>query len=106
MVSEVGLPPVPKKPKYVHEYPDKFVSKPEDIPETEHWAIITGSRHTDSYGDTGFHIDYEVYLTKEKWERQIQYRLFGPQSGYRESFKALHVKPATLKLSVQVEVKE
>lgn len=115
MVHNVGLPPVPKKKpedEYKHEYADKFAYGSDDIPDVEHWAIVAQGRHSEAgynKGDPseiGFHLDYEVYLTKEKWERCIQYKLFGPSHGYREKFKALHVLPAKLSLSVTVTTSE
>lgn len=107
MVTEAGLPPIPKKAKlegeFVHEYADKYARQPEEIPNEEHWAIVTGSAHTGSYGDTEHHLEYEVYLTKEKWLSQIEYKLFGPSYGYRAQFKALHVLPAQLITKVVVK---
>lgn len=53
-------------------YPDKFARHPADVPDVEHWAIITQGRYSEAgynEGDPstpGYYADYEVYLTKEK----------------------------------------
>lgn len=65
-------------------YPDKYVHKVEDIPNTEHFAIfrqntiyIPGderSRTNPGHGypaSTEYTIDYEAYLTFDKFQAQL-----------------------------------
>lgn len=87
-------------------YADKYVSHPKDIPNVEHWVIVTGSCYTDTShdrGGTNYYTSYEAYLTKEKWESRITELMTGT---YRTDFKALHVYPATIGIQVKVHVDE
>lgn len=97
-------------------YPDKFVNKPEDIPTTEHFAIIEGdsvtipgderSRTNPGHGypeSTNHYIKYEVYFTEEKLLQAVR-ELEEHKFGYKKSFKVLKVTPMTVKKNVSVSV--
>ena len=82
-------------------YADKYVHRPSEIPKVRHWAIIKGSSHTDSYGDTGYHIEYQAYLTKDKWEAAIN--VLEQERGYVQPYVALEVNPAEVIREVKVK---
>ena len=81
-------------------YADKYASKPSEVPTTRHWAIIKGSSHTDSYGETGYHLTYEVYLTKYKWEKAINE--LEQERGFAQPYIAIEAAPALVERKIVV----
>lgn len=103
----VTAPKKETRPK--HEYADKYVKGPDDVPDVEHWAIIGQTTYTTSGYDRGdpdstnYACEYEAYLTKEKWENAIRYRMTDP-SPYKKTFKAIHVLPAQINVTISVAI--
>lgn len=100
------------------EYADKYARTIKDIPTTEHYAIFENesvfipgderSRTNPGHGypeSTQHYINYEVYLTREKWEAAIEYRMTDDPYHSKKNFIAAHVKPVsiTTKITVKVE---
>jgi len=99
-----------------HEYADKYVQCVGDIPQQDHWAIFESSsvhvpgdqRSIDAPGH-GYpayavnFVNYEVYLTEDKWRRQIEYKT-NPQSGSPKSFVAVQIRRAKIKAETRIEV--
>jgi hypothetical protein len=96
-------------------YADKYVHDLKDIPGELHWAIVEiasvhiegdeRSRTNPGHGypaRTENYLNYEVYLTREKWVGAIQER---ETSKYgKRAYRALEVKPVTPTISVSVSI--
>jgi hypothetical protein len=76
-----------------------YVNRASDLPTVEHYAIITTSSHSDGYDGSSNHVEYKAYFNREEWEADIAQLTNG---FYRQEFRAMHVKPASI--SVQVKV--
>jgi hypothetical protein len=90
-------------------YPDKFVSKPEEIPLEEHFAIFeAASYYTEGYdkGDSGTNtpfVQYRAYLTKETLLEGIRQ---SESSGYgKKSYKVCKIIPMRIEISIDVAVR-
>lgn len=90
-------------------YPDKFVSKPEDIPQEEHFAIFeAASYYTDGYdrSDPGTNtpfVQYRAYLTKDSLIEGI--RQFEAVSYGKKSYRVCKIIPMKIQISIDVAVK-
>lgn len=95
-------------------YADKYASRICDIPKEPHWAILkTGSiyvpgdersRTNPGHGypaSTEYHIDYEVYLTREKWVKAVEELEF---SKIPKEYVAVEVNPA--KVTRKIDLNE
>jgi hypothetical protein len=84
----------------------KYVHKASDIPEGEHYAIITfGSVCVAGYdpGDPPSYettVEYQVYPDRAAWEKEVERLTKGKSS----EFRAIHVRPASIKVNVEVSV--
>jgi hypothetical protein len=96
-----------------HQYADKYCHQLDDIPKVPHFVIMSGtsvtipgderSRTNPGHGypeSTNHYLDYEAYLTEEKWKEQIAYLV-----KEHRRFKAFKVFPAEIKTEVNVEIK-
>lgn len=83
-----------------------WVSDTEQLPPGEHYAIITNTRYTGFYDEDVYAIQYEAYTSRQEWEARIQD--LSNSNGHRTLFKAMYVKPATVKttISVNVDIKD
>lgn len=95
-------------------YADIYVHSIDKIPEIEHYAIVkTGSIHipgdersrtNPGHGypaETRQHIEYEVYLKKEKLLLAIK----EIQSNINKiQYKVLHVKPMAVNITVDIDI--
>lgn len=90
-------------------YPDKFVSKPEEIPQEEHFAIFQAATYyTDGYdrndpGTNNPFVKYEAYLTKEKLLEAI--RENEAVSYGKKSYRVCKILPMKIQISIDVAVK-
>lgn len=95
-------------------YADKYVHSSDDVPKVQHWAIlkfgsvtIPGDERSRTCPGHGYPehsettIDYEAYLTEEKWKAEIQSL---ETSAYKKSYVALKVNPATIKVEAKVSI--
>lgn len=98
------------------EYADKYVSNLNDIPKETHWAILKiasilipgdeRSRTKSAFSTTSTenYIKYEVYLTEDKWKKQVSRRT--NDDIYKNQFVAMKVIPAKIEVNVDVTVNE
>jgi hypothetical protein len=99
-------------------YPDKFVKTKEDAPTEPHWAIfkfssvrIPGDERSRTHPGHGYpehterYVEYEAYLTKEKWVKAIEEQE-NPKFGSKEPYLAAKIIPATVTPKTVVEVDE
>ncbi len=95
-----------------HEYADKYVHVPNDVPRVEHWAIIRGSsvfiegdessRTNPGHGYPAENkpvVEYEAYLTEDKFKRQVTLALFR-----NENVIGLHVAGVYTKDALNIDV--
>lgn len=91
-----------------------FVHRPDEIPKTEHWAIIDGSsvtvpgdersrthpghgypEHTDHF------ITYEAFTNEEEFKKELARRL--QQNPFRSRpVRGIHVLPVTTTIEVKI----
>lgn len=89
-------------------YPDKFVSKPSDIPTEEHYAIFEGSSYySEGYdrhdpGQTNLIISYEAYLTKDKLMIAIEERESSKFS--QKEYKVCRIIPIKVQKTITLKV--
>ena len=87
----------------------KYCKSPKDVPVTPHYAIIefnSTSVGDDGYGQSGYveSNSYIAFDNKEEWETEI-HNLLNPTYGSKnDRFVAMHVNPATYKVSTSVNV--
>ena len=90
---------------------DKYVKRKNDVPTEPHWAILTfssvyipgdeRSRTNPGHGypaETKPIVEYEVYLTEDKWKKKIQMLV----SQHENNFVAIRVDPAKIEQHVIV----
>ena len=95
----------------------KYCQSPSDIPKTPHYAILSlrstyipgdeRSRECPGHGypaTTEYSWDYIVYPDRESWEAEIKQRM-GSIFGGQKDFVAISATPATVKTSIQVDIK-
>jgi hypothetical protein len=96
-----------------HQYADKYVRSPSDIPSQEHWAIIKGSsvhhegdersRTAPEHGYPAYTeqiVEYEAYLTEEKFKQAMEHKLSSP---YPEHVIGIHIdKVYTSKMKIEL----
>ncbi len=95
-----------------HEYADKYVHNVADVPKVEHWAIMRGStvhipgdersRTNPGHGYPAENkpvMEYEVYLTTDKFRRQLALALFR-----KESVVGLHVVGTYTEVDLNVDI--
>lgn len=95
-------------------FADKYASQVGEIPKEPHFAILkTASVHVE--GDersrthpghgyparTEYYINYEAYLTREKWEAAIAE--LENRTGFPTPYVAIEARPAKVKRTVHVE---
>lgn len=78
-----------------------YVTSADKLPAEEHYAIITSSSHPDGYDGYSDHIEYKAFFDRAEWEDEVA-ELMAPRYGQR-SFRAMHVVPANIKVSVEVK---
>ena len=96
-----------------HENADKYVKNKADIPNEPHWAIIKfdkiyipGDERSHTNPGHGYPsrtettLNYEVYMTEEKWKSQIVYRESVGERGY----VAVKVFPAKVEIEMNAKV--
>lgn len=89
--------------------PDKFVSKPSDIPTVEHYAIFEASSYRiDGYdrydpGTTDYFVKYEAYLTKEKLLKAIEE--YESSAFSKRDYRACLITPMVIEKTIKVSVK-
>jgi hypothetical protein len=90
-------------------YPDKFVSKPQDIPVEEHFAVFEeATYHTEGYdrndpGTTTSFVQYRAYMTKDKLLEAI--RQNEAVSYGKKSYRVCKIIPMKIEISIDVAVK-
>lgn len=84
----------------------KYVHSVSDLPEGEHYAILTTGSAADSYDgrSTVSVIEYVAFTDRAEWEAEIK-QMSVPSPYQNKSFKAIHVRPATIKVSVEVAIR-
>lgn len=95
----------------------KWCSNPEDVPKTEHFAIIEfgsiwvpgdeRSRTNPGHGypeHTESKIDYIVFSDEASWKQDIADRVSPKFGSPQKNWVAVHVKPAQVKTEVTVSV--
>lgn len=87
----------------------KYVSKAEDVPAGEHYAILLFSTVyvPDVYDSSGpsvaeSRVEYVAYFDRGDWEAEVKRKTQNASSS--EGFRAIHVKPAAVTITVSVEV--
>ena len=89
-------------------YPDKFVSKPSEIPSEEHYAIFEADTYyTDGYdrSDPGVStpfVKYEVYLSKDTLLAAILVKDAASYS--KKEYKACKVTPLKIEKTITIKV--
>ena len=95
-------------------YADKYVSKKEDVPVAEHWAILEftsihvpgdeRSRTNPGHGYPAHNepvVKYEAYFTEEKFLAALQQRA---ERSHGPKYAAFKMTPLTVKTTVSVAV--
>lgn len=94
-----------------------YVSKAEDIPKVEHWAILeSASYRTPEEGvwapghgypaSTEYYMTYVAYTDKADFEAEIRDRM-NPERIYQgRAFRTIHVQPLNIKTNVTLEFEE
>ena len=88
----------------------KYCHSPKDVPTTPHYVIVefsTTSVSDDGYGQAGSVASnsYVAYDNKQEWEADIDKMVNPAYNSHRnDRFVAMHVSPATYKVSTAVSV--
>lgn len=82
-----------------------IATKPEQIPNEPHYAIMFFREHavSDGWGGSNYtpYVEYHVFLDKETWSDAVGIYTRFPERG-REKFRAVKVDPATIAVKVSV----
>lgn len=87
----------------------KYCHSKSDVPTTPHYAIVEFSStpvNDDGYGHAGSveSNSYVAYDNKQEWESDID-KMVNPVYSHRnDKFVAMHVSPATFKVSTSVHI--
>jgi hypothetical protein len=88
-----------------------YPSRPEQVPEVEHWVILSGrsttipgdqrSREAPGHGypeHTDYHLEYEAFLTEDDFKHEVTRRV---QQGDK-NWRAIHVLPVQVQTVVEI----